>query len=75
MPFGEIGIDECFQRALLGEQLGANLRHLIAGGPQGLLYQFVLGLEMRVKATVSQAQGFHQGLQTGRADTVTAKAY
>ncbi|MMZ68173.1 hypothetical protein D1872_308260 [compost metagenome] len=59
---------------LFGEDLRAQLVDLCASLLQGFLYQFVFGLEVRVKATVGQAQCFHQGLQPGRADTIASKS-
>jgi hypothetical protein len=74
VPFGQIGVDERFQRTILGEELGANHIDLLARGLQSLFHQFVLGFEVRVETTVSQAQCFHQRLQTCRANAIAAKA-
>ncbi|MNY53072.1 hypothetical protein D3C86_1887990 [compost metagenome] len=74
MPFGQVSVDKGFERMLLGEDLRAQFVDLCASLLQGFFHQFVLGLEVRVKATVGQAQRFHQRLQPGRADTVASKS-
>ncbi|MNL19125.1 hypothetical protein D3C87_1403110 [compost metagenome] len=74
MPFGQISVDEGFEWLFSGEDLCAQLVDLYASLLQGFLYQFVFGLEVRVKATVGQTQCFHQRLQSGRADTVASKS-
>ncbi|MNF98259.1 hypothetical protein D3C84_811140 [compost metagenome] len=74
VPFGQVRVNECLEWAFLSEQFGADDFHLGACSLQGLFYQLILGLEMRIEAAVSQAQRFHQGLQAGRANTVAAKS-
>ncbi len=54
MPFGQVSIDEGIQWAILGEQFGTHRFDLFASRLQRLFNQFVLGLEVRVKAAVGE---------------------
>ncbi len=74
MPLRQVGIDKDLQRVFLREDFFAQARDLLAGLLQGFFDQFFLGFEVRVETAMGQAQGFHQRLQAGGADTVLAKS-